>query len=171
MARSSVNNGEKLMRDRCARTRELVDAYLGGELSGSDREAVDAHLQQCAGCRALCERRRRLDELILSVPLPAPPDDLVGKVLAGAVARRHRYRSSRSRAIAWLVGYHTRFAVSAVFAVIAIFAGALMGYEFGQSRQPQPPDTASVYVLDTLGFAPPGSLAGILLNNANGDIP
>lgn len=43
---------------------------------------LDEHLAECADCRRLQARLRRLDELERARPIPEPPPGLLGRVLA-----------------------------------------------------------------------------------------
>ena len=44
----------------------LLDAYLDGELPTDQREAFNAHLDQCAACREAIEEQRWIDGLLQS---------------------------------------------------------------------------------------------------------
>jgi hypothetical protein len=57
----------------CADVR--LDEYLDGELAAPDRSAVDAHLADCAGCRAELDRSKRLEALLhRAAPAGGSPD-------------------------------------------------------------------------------------------------
>jgi anti-sigma factor RsiW len=51
--------------------KELLDAYLDGELNASQRRQAQAHLQGCPECRAELERRRALSSTLRADPMPA----------------------------------------------------------------------------------------------------
>ena len=46
---------------QCDAARELLPLYLSGELEGSLRPGLDAHLDHCAACRGLVEAEQRVD--------------------------------------------------------------------------------------------------------------
>jgi anti-sigma factor RsiW len=52
------------MKPECAELAELLSALADGELPEADRGRVEAHLRDCAECRALAERLRRLDAAV-----------------------------------------------------------------------------------------------------------
>jgi anti-sigma factor RsiW len=47
---------------------ELLDAYLDGELSASQRRQAEAHLKDCPDCRAELEQRRALSPVLQTAP-------------------------------------------------------------------------------------------------------
>lgn len=77
----------------CAECRELVSARLDGEQGRSD--AVDAHLQRCADCRAFADRAAAVTRLART-GAAHPTPDLVGPVLAAAAGLRPVVRRRRS---------------------------------------------------------------------------
>jgi predicted anti-sigma-YlaC factor YlaD len=54
---------------------------LGGELSVSETEAWEAHLERCDACRREWKAVADLDRLFTSVPDPAPPADFVERTM------------------------------------------------------------------------------------------
>jgi anti-sigma factor RsiW len=59
---------------RCERARELIDAYVDGELTGDDRTSVTAHIKSCTGCQALMVDIRQTSRAIAELGHePAPP--------------------------------------------------------------------------------------------------
>lgn len=61
---------------------DKLAAYVDGELGHGAREKVLAHLAQCADCRAEAEEQRRVKALLATTPTPAPPGDLMARLLA-----------------------------------------------------------------------------------------
>jgi anti-sigma factor RsiW len=62
---------------------EWLGAYHDGELEGSRRRQVEAHLQSCEGCRAELNQLRALAHLLQACPLPGelvPPERFVSQV-------------------------------------------------------------------------------------------
>lgn len=79
-----------------ASLRELSAGAALDDLDPAERRALDAHLADCRGCRALAEDLDDvLGDLALLAPVVSPPADLRGQVLtalrepAGAVAASH----------------------------------------------------------------------------------
>jgi anti-sigma factor RsiW len=68
------------LRDGCrhgyqhARLRPLLDAYLDGELSRSDRARVAAHLAACFACSGSVETLRLIKQSLRSRPRRTPAD-------------------------------------------------------------------------------------------------
>ena len=50
--------------------KQFLDEYYDGELSPARRRQVEAHLNECAECRAELEEKRQLSALLEEVPLP-----------------------------------------------------------------------------------------------------
>jgi hypothetical protein len=55
--------------DRHRELRELLPWYITGQLSGADRERVEAHLPVCAECRSEVRFEQRLDEEVSRMPV------------------------------------------------------------------------------------------------------
>jgi predicted anti-sigma-YlaC factor YlaD len=51
--------------------KELLDAYLDGELNASQRRQAEAHLEGCPECRSELEQRRALSSILRADPMPA----------------------------------------------------------------------------------------------------
>jgi anti-sigma factor RsiW len=95
----------------CERTAE-IHAYHDGELAPAARSAAQAHLRQCAECRALLEDLRRLSSLLADSPLPEMPAGAAGRVLAA-------WAGSRDREVRRLAGWLTA-------AAAVVLAGSLL---------------------------------------------
>ena len=60
---------------RCPEMEEMLSAYANDELSAESREAVERHLDGCAGCREALEGYRGVRQRVESLrTLPATPD-------------------------------------------------------------------------------------------------
>ncbi len=97
----------------CAGFEELASAALDGEATPAEREALDAHLVRCDGCREEAERFRRLDRA-LAADAPAGPPALAARV--DAIVRPAPVVPERRR----------RFAPLAAAAALLVVAGALL---------------------------------------------
>lgn len=60
--------------DACTALGEQLSAYLDGELSEEETEAVEAHLLVCDDCAALCRALRALRVEIAGAQLDPPPE-------------------------------------------------------------------------------------------------
>jgi hypothetical protein len=134
----------------CRDWRQELGAYTLGRLDPGERAALEAHLAECADCRAEAESLAPLSHLLsLADPshldaAPAPPERL-GRRVAAAVAGESRVRRRRRR---------TRFALAGATATVAavIVALAVLGGGGDPSRrapggqrvslQPLPPGAA-----------------------------
>jgi anti-sigma factor (TIGR02949 family) len=83
---------------RCKKAIEQLSAYLDGQLTAPEREAVRSHLAECARCRAELEALERTARALADLPRLQAPSDLrdrvMGKVagVAPAEARPPRWR-------------------------------------------------------------------------------
>ena len=72
---------------RCDQARELIGAYVDGELSGEDRAAVAGHVETCGGCRLLVGEIKRTSKAIAQLGRELPSAALATRIrsrLAGA---------------------------------------------------------------------------------------
>jgi anti-sigma factor (TIGR02949 family) len=70
---------------RCARTGELLSAWIDGELGDKQRALVSAHLAECEDCAAGAESLRVLTSIAGSIEQVEPPASLRARI-AAAVA-------------------------------------------------------------------------------------
>jgi anti-sigma factor (TIGR02949 family) len=83
---------------RCKKAIEHFSAYLDGQLTPPEREAVRSHLAECARCRAELEALERTARALADLPRLQAPSDLrdrvMGKIagVAPAEARHPRWR-------------------------------------------------------------------------------
>ncbi|HXG52348.1 MAG TPA: zf-HC2 domain-containing protein [candidate division Zixibacteria bacterium] len=83
----------------CENTRELLGAWLDGEIGGAQGESVRAHLEECVACQAERRRLERLNASLRSVlrdRAPRPAFDPFWRAVAGRIAER---RSRRERVV------------------------------------------------------------------------
>lgn len=73
----------------CASVRNLLSAYLDSELSGSEMQAVRAHLEECRDCRAECDSLREVKSLLRGLPPCCAPDGMEERLKA-ALRRSER---------------------------------------------------------------------------------
>ena len=69
----------------CDRARELFSPFLDGELTGEDRRWLEAHLEECAGCREALEELQRAVGLVRDLPKLEPPAGLADRIVAAGV--------------------------------------------------------------------------------------
>lgn len=160
---------------RCSNVQRKLEAYLTEELHRSDRKRVERHLAACSDCsRAL--RQARQMHIWLRDDAPPVPANLRARLMARA-GKQVETRPHAERLFAFL---HWKplfpppriLAGAATGVVVALLAGALIGYDMGQSRgrgqetrgrAPQP-DAVFIYGAEAFGDAPAGSMAGAYAN-------
>lgn len=96
-------------------------AWLDGELDGEESAAMEAHVAQCASCRALAAQYRRLDAAMAAVE---PPAGLHEHMMRG-VSAHHSPKAKR------------RFAFGSATAVAAAAAALLLAVGTGLISLPQ----------------------------------
>lgn len=74
---------------RCERWREELSARLDGEDDPARRQAVDAHLARCPGCRGWLREAATLTGVVRA-EAPAPGRDFAESVLAATAPQRRR---------------------------------------------------------------------------------
>src|SRR5262245_12672745 len=65
---------------RCNRARELVGAYVDGELGGDDRASMAAHIEACAVCRQLMCDIKRTSKAIAELGREPAPAALASRI-------------------------------------------------------------------------------------------
>jgi len=65
---------------RCQQVRKKLAEYQLGGLEADDREAIAAHLRECADCARELEALGRLDDLFTPIDQVSAPDDLWERV-------------------------------------------------------------------------------------------
>ena len=106
----------------CARLRQILDAYIDGELDRATAAELDRHLAACPACAALREGRLELGRTIRAqAPRFVAPEGLRRSVREGL--ERAATRPSRGRPSWTQVG---------ALAAVAAAAGLAVGLWFGQ---------------------------------------
>ena len=99
--------------------RELLSAYLDGELKGRSLGRLEAHLARCAACRDELERLRAMDRVLDALEKPTAPDGFENRLAARLAGETERVVPIRR-----LVG--VRRVVAAVAAAVVLVAGAAL---------------------------------------------
>ncbi|MFH1111182.1 MAG: zf-HC2 domain-containing protein [Planctomycetota bacterium] len=100
---------------KCEDFQMLLADALGGELSDADRPAFQAHLAQCAPCRAEYESMSRAVRSLQALPEPRA-------VSVRRVGDRLILSESPPRTLAWLSHGLLRYAASVLIAFTAGYA-------------------------------------------------
>lgn len=114
---------------------------LNGTVSPDERLELEAHLNDCATCRAELERQRRVAGLYCHAEDAQPPSDADAAFARLAARLDGEAKSARQRAMpSWPIGW--RFVAALQFCVIAGLAWALWILRPGVSAGDEP---AAVY--------------------------
>ena len=80
------------MNGDCRQVRELMDSYIGGELTVESNHDVLRHVERCAACRSELDRRERMGTLLLESFGAAPDATAMGARITQALDRdQHRW--------------------------------------------------------------------------------
>ena len=134
----------------------LISAYLDEELQGSDRAALEAHVQGCAKCGAALQDMRSLHAVFANTERHQAPYGFSTRVMA-------RTAELEKKKAPWLVPFFVRFAEVALLLVV-ITVGILVGKIMtNSSTATTTTNIASSLSLDVFDATPPGSLGGAYL--------
>jgi anti-sigma factor RsiW len=134
----------------------LISAYLDEELQGSDRAALEAHVQGCAQCGAALQDMRSLRTAFANGERHPAPYGFAARVMA-------RTAELERKKTPWFVPLFIGFAEAAILLIVitvGILAGKVMtnGSAAGKTA-----NMATSLSLDLFDAAPPGSLGGAYL--------
>jgi hypothetical protein len=71
---------------RCEQAQDQLSDYLDQALSAPERQALDAHMAECADCRRELEELRLVTELLHAVPAEPMPEMLPNRIFAALAA-------------------------------------------------------------------------------------
>jgi anti-sigma factor RsiW len=149
---------------RCQDVQVKLRAFSIGELPMDVRQAIQAHVSECAACRADLAQTDPLAGVLAAAQTPPIPSGFTARVLATARQRLTTEQIEPWNLMSWwrLTSAPMHAAAAAVL-VIGLAVGLLMGQaaapvasQAAGNMQSDPVDT---YPLDYLGEAPSGSLA------------
>ena len=110
--------------------RELISAYIDGDLDPAERQPLLQHLAGCEECRATLESYRQIGSQIRSLPPVAPPVELRDAIYAATV-------DSGSRRL-HVFGSRVGYSVAALAAMLLIFVVAIYLIVNGYQRSIDP---------------------------------
>lgn len=110
----------------CRKIQLLIEAYVDGAASPSEREQVDAHVAHCEGCARALASSRQLISVMRSMPARAASDEFERK-LALAIQNTQ----PKPEAAAWWDRFRVRFEwrlrVPALAAAASLAAAVIVG--------------------------------------------
>ena len=135
-----------MTRLECSEVRDLIHAYVDGELSPDEREAVASHLGGCEACSRELASLERLRRLIAAAGTYPPPSDLADRVRGAIGPAVDAEEPSRRR---WL-------ALAASHVAAAAAAGAAVAWVLGRKDREAGlvAEAVAVHVRSTLAGAP-----------------
>jgi predicted anti-sigma-YlaC factor YlaD len=131
---------------KCPEVRELLSAWLDGELTPEDLALVTRHLDSCAGCRRELAQLEALEEALGALPGPRP-SGLPEKVRARLSPRRRHTWQSLALVASLVVG---------------VFLGGALAQNFYPQSQPEAGLSTEVASMDAFHDFPQGSMGMIL---------
>jgi anti-sigma factor RsiW len=140
----------------CEDIRARLSLYLDEELQGNERHTVEAHLEECDGCRSWLDRERRfLEKVRESRPLAQAPAALrvrVQELLVDPPAAPHSPETLRpraSRVSSFFAGKNGRIVNRAVMAVavLVILLLPVLVWRISLHREPSAAHTPSEFAL------------------------
>lgn len=110
---------------QCDRARDLLGAYVDGELAGGQRQAIAGHLQSCTACATEAQDIRRLGRQVAAAGRETAPGPLTLRIradLAAVKVAEGGERTFRLRAPWW----RNRFGRQAAALVAACLVSVLL---------------------------------------------
>ena len=147
----------------CENVQQQLNRFTAGDLPVADQRAVQAHLDECAACRAKLAEFDVLAGVVASTPTPPIPSGFASRVMAAARQRQEAQPVAAWNLLRWwrLTSGPMHAAAAAVL-IVGLTVGVVLGWT---SAPPAARETAGevdpvdVYQIDYLGEAPSGSLA------------
>lgn len=148
----------------CEEVLKQLTAFSSGELSPDVRQNVQAHLAECAPCRAALGRIDAVAGVLAGVETPPAPQGFASRVMAAARQRQRAEPTGAWNPLRWWrLTSAPMHAAAATVLVIGLCAGLVMGWtatsSTDQASAPVTGDPLAAYQLDVLGETPSGSLA------------
>ncbi len=149
----------------CQDIQNRFNSYVDGQLSGSERNQVEAHLKECRLCKAALAEIDSLAAVLLQADNPPAPSNLTDKIMAAAQDRFVQEPSTFWNPVAWLrLASVPMQAAAAGVLVVGLSLGFTLGKSIAESPEPQATagsqaDPLEIYQLNFFNDAPSGSLA------------
>ncbi|MFW6028207.1 MAG: anti-sigma factor family protein [bacterium] len=148
----------------CENVQKQLNRFAAGDLPVADREAVQAHLGECAACRAKLAEIDALAGVVTSTPTPPIPPGFASRVMAAARKRQEAQPISVWNLLRWWrLASAPMHAAAAAVLIIGLTVGVVLGWTSAPSAARAETgaevDPVDVYQIDYLGEAPSGSLA------------
>lgn len=113
----------------CQAFEEMLSAYIDGELSDADRQAVEEHLATCDSCKQALMEIRAVKIALQSLPQVEPPAELHVRIMQNLKpAREGLFDRLSHRVSGWTVRQWVPVAAAAMVLVVFLSAGGTLWY-------------------------------------------
>lgn len=137
----------------CREVQQKLDLLVRQEVTASERELIEAHLQSCDDCRQSLQRLRELEQVLAVVPVPRVPDGFAARVVA--MAEQQHATPRRGTRPSGSSAHRIRLTAATIAALAGgLLIGLFMGHETWRSGSQRSPLAANqpVDVLAASGF-------------------
>ena len=148
----------------CENVQEQLYRFVAGDLPVADRQAVQAHLAECAACRAKLAELDAVAGVVASTPTPPIPSGFASRVMAAARKRQEAQPVAVWNLLRWWrLTSAPMHAVAAAVLIVGLTVGVVLGWTSAplaaRADAAAEVDPVDAFQIDYLGEAPSGSLA------------
>jgi anti-sigma factor (TIGR02949 family) len=120
----------------CEHIREMMEAYLDGELSAGERSSLEAHIAVCNACRVVLEKEKSLLNALHAVATIPAPEALRTRVMARLRAEMPVLRKSPAAGFLQSIfaSRGLNYAYTAALTILVIFLGIRLLHQPAQMR-------------------------------------
>ncbi len=104
----------------CTDTQKVLDNYLDGDLITKDKQAIEAHLQQCTACQQELDDAKVTRRMLSDLPVELPADDFEERVLRKVYKHYAQKEAAVKRDNKFMAGFSTAVAAGLVIWVANI---------------------------------------------------
>ena len=112
---------------RCEAVKDLLEAYVEGELDGSELRSVESHISGCELCKKELALTRSMPRLVKSLSTPPVPEDIISNTL-------ERLNETSAARWQWLREYRAFLSGKWKFAAVASLLLAVVLFGIGYQR-------------------------------------
>lgn len=136
---------------KCSKVKKLLSPYIDNELTGAQKELLDAHIKACTGCSKELETLQGLHTTFVAMQNITAPYGFATRVMAALEENKVKMPS--------FFPVFTRLA-EAVLIIAIIIIGTRAGSFLGSMFMEQKTTLVSSLSLDSFEPVQPGSIAG-----------
>ena len=111
---------------QCDRARDLLGAFIDGELAGAERQAMSEHVRTCARCTTEAQDMRQLSRQVAAIGREAAPTSLVTRIRADLAAAPTTAKPERADALPAGLRMWQRWPVAIAACAAACFVTAFL---------------------------------------------